>query len=123
MCEIMTAISVQTLLDADYTEYHGLFDTRLFQKRVHDEIGLRYFITFYHGIHPARSADEQPRPYFFPRDQFTHNGLTFNIEVLLHDESIEQIERFWADTWVAMGIDYYEVNDQRSFPQPLPVAG
>jgi hypothetical protein len=105
-------ISVSALLEAGYQHYHGPFGA-LYQKRVYDATGLRYHVTIEHGVRPPGTTE-----YFAPKDQFTRNGIVFNTELLLHSETIAEIEAFYADLWEAMRLDYYEKNGERHVPQP-----
>lgn len=105
-------ITVQKLLDAGYKQYKGVLDETLYQKPVRDEHGTRYHVTFRHGILPANPGivGDTRRPYFAPTEQFTIGKMVFNVEVVRLEETIEEIEAFYADVWTKLGADYYQDN-------------
>jgi hypothetical protein len=83
-----------------------------YQKRIRDEIGTRYFITFLHGVVPAKHNHGEERAFFTPSNQFNKGSLTFNLEVLVHNQTLEEIEHFFEETWTTMKLDYYEKDNE-----------
>lgn len=121
----MTNITTQVLLDAGYKPFFDRTETQVlgdwyrvsYQKRVRDDVGTRYFITIVHGVMPPH-GDNPEAPFYTPKDQFTRNGQTFNVEIL-HPKTLGDIESFYADLWTTMRLDYYEGPDEASrWPQP-----
>ena len=119
-------LSPEILLSAGYKNFHdrmsadklGEWYRASYQKRVSDETGTRYFITIRHGVMPAMSG-QPSREFFTPENQFAKGGTTFNIEMLHHDESLEQVEAFFAEMWATLRLDYYEggPDEARMHPQ------
>ena len=115
----------QTLLGAGYTQFHdrmaedslGEWYRASYQKRVRDKFGTRYFITIRHSVIPAMFGNPQ-RNSFAPENQFTKDGTTFNVEMLHHNESVEQVEAFFDHLWTTLRLDYYErESDERAQPR------
>jgi hypothetical protein len=107
-------ITVQKLLDAGYRSFHermaadsyGSYYLMSFEKWIVDGIGKRYGMTIRHGEFPHG-------PFFAPTVQFTRGSLTFNVELLVHEETIAQIEAFFEEQWLRMKADYYEKSHWR----------
>jgi hypothetical protein len=76
-----------------------------YQKHITDEVGMRYFITIAYGIMPH---NDHASPFFTPTSQFRKDGIVFNVEMLWHGETREQVEAFFAELWSTMRLDYYE---------------
>jgi len=120
-------ITLGALLSVGYNQFHdrsaadrlGEWYRASFQKRVRDEFGTRYFITIRHGVMPAMSGSPA-RDFFTPENQFTKDGTTFNVEMLHHRESLEQVEAFFDHLWTTLRLDYYEggPDEARRHPQP-----
>ena len=111
-------ITSQQLIEAGYNRSisHGSkqFTNVLYQKRFDDEHGKRYFINVWEwdnrdffkkrGYKSALDNDFS----YQAESQFTYGyGTVFNIELLAND-SIKQIEAFFAETWDRLGCAYYE---------------
>ena len=117
----------ETLLATGYAQFHDrMAETSLgewylasFQKRVRDEFGTRYFITIRHAVIPEISGNPR-RNSFTPANQFTKDGTTFNVEMLHHDESLEQIEAFFDSMWTTLRLDYYEGGPDEVLRQQKP---
>jgi hypothetical protein len=105
-------ITVQELLAAGYSRYQhplkkddeGYIGS--YQKRVDDAYGKRYFINFDHSrlVMPGRCDAE----WLTPSGQMTSEGVTFDLDMVGNDYTLEQVEAFFAKMWVKMGCDYYE---------------
>lgn len=82
-----------------------------YEKRIIDEIGICYCIMVDHSIIPPRFADDHAVHMFSFNNQFADDGLVFNVQVLHDEESIERVERFFADLWGRMHLDHYKVDE------------
>lgn len=111
-------MDVQTLLDNGYRPYQDTMAQQnlqdwyraTYQRRVTDEHGTRYFINIHHGVAPPRNGEPE-RPFFEPHNQFQRTGTTFNIMMLHHNETLTEVEAFFAELWTTMKLDYYERNN------------
>jgi len=101
----------------DFTKVQSLGDwyRNSYQKRFTDAAGTRYFITICHAIIviPNRVPPSDPSDSFSASNQFTKGDMAFNVDMLYHDETLDQVETFFHDLWTNMKLDYYEVNDER----------
>lgn len=107
-----TCVTPAMLLEAGYNTYVD-YNKRAdpgykmsYQKRVEDENGTLYFININHG-HLVIPPDVDFE-YIAPYSQFRRGDLTFNVEMLHHHETIEQIEEFFGDMWANMKCDRYD---------------
>jgi hypothetical protein len=107
-------MTIEDLLAAGYQSFQdptkraslGDYYRGSFQKSFHDALGERYAITVTHGLFPA-SVDRPVQPFFSPLVQFHQHDTTFNVEMLRHQETLAQIEAFFAELWQAMRLSYY----------------
>ena len=117
-------MKISDLLKGGYLYYH---DTSSFQKygasylgsyqrSFSDDLGTRYFITVDHGFIPANNGFAR-REFFAMFHQFNGNGITFNVELLYNDETLEEMERFFENLWNKMRLDYFEGRVQ---PEVIP---
>lgn len=90
-----------------------------YQRRVMDAVGTRYFITISHSL--ITMPGHETRESFEASNQFTlggENGQTFEVTMLYHNETREQMEKFFHDLWTNMRLDYYEADDDRRLIAP-----
>lgn len=103
----------EQLLAAGYRQFHdqitglGDFYRTSFQKIIIDEFGIRYFITITHGVFPT-GPDRSAQPFFTPSTQFHRRNSTFNVTMLHHDETVEEVEAFFDELWQTLTLAYYE---------------
>ena len=115
------------LLRAGYERFHdplaaqalGDWYRGSYQRRITDNVGIKYFITIRHSIVPPQFGDTGSRYVFTAENQFTRGGMVMNIELLDGAESIEQIEEFFAELWCNLHLDYYEQDNARCCPQSV----
>jgi hypothetical protein len=87
------------------------FTNVLYQKRIDDECGKRYFINVWEWDN--RMHVGVPNDFSYQAEGQFKDGCdnTFNIELLTND-SIEQVEAFFADTWERLGYAHYEMFEE-----------
>lgn len=86
-----------------------------FQKRFEDPQGTRYFLEVVLSRVP-RSPASTPTQFCTPSAQFRRNETFFNIEMLRHHETIEEMQAFFEEMWHVMQCDHYELNDFTTEP-------
>jgi hypothetical protein len=121
----MTAITSAALVAAGYKRFYdaqaafrlGEWYRVSYSKAFRDEVGTRYILIIRHSVIPERP---NARDHFAADNQFTQEGLTFNVEMLHFGESLEAIEALFERLWTTMRLDYYEggPEGQRHYPQP-----
>lgn len=97
---------------------------RGFQKRVSDDLGVKYFITGYHYNHAISFPDKVPYKDSYMFDvQFRINkegkdqciDVRFSAEFVLNKQEIvttlNEVEEFYEKTWNDMKADYYELKN------------
>ena len=78
----------------------------LYQKKIVDKKGIKYFINCYHYIslkHPSIRESWEFR-FQTESDFGTVNTILFNTENI----TVNQIESFMENTWINFGAKYYE---------------
>ena len=89
-----------------------------YQKAITDERGKRYFIDIVRGhfYYLDRGID---REFVTPSVQFRRGDTTVEVEMIHHQETLAQVEAFFAEMWTTMRFDYYETHDgdDRQVPQ------
>ena len=112
-------ITPELLIAADYRKFqntlsHGTWNTFLFQKRVRDDKGTRYFIDIVQydwGGYPQRTGE--PFTYEATVRFYTGDGETHSHMTCMDDNtrnSIEGIEEFFNSIWIKLELGYYEFN-------------
>lgn len=83
----------------------------LYQKKVSDKKGIKYFINCYHYVFPKGSAISEGWEFKLQTDTNfgTVNTTLFNIKEI----TIIQMEVFMECTWVNYGAKYYELFAKR----------
>jgi len=97
----------EKLLKEGYRRFEQPSDEpTLYQKKVSDRKGIKYFINCYHYIFPDRSPvkDDWEFKLQTESDYGTINTTLFNIG----KKTINQIEFFMESIWVNYGAKYYE---------------
>ena len=81
-----------------------------YQKRVRDDKGTRYFITISHSVMPAgwSGRDNAEQHFFTPSNQFNKGDITFNIDMIYHNHTLDEVEQFFHDLWEKMELDRYD---------------
>lgn len=81
----------------------------LFQKRISDEKGKKYFINLWYyaeGRHGQTSLPESIQAEV----QFETDGVTHeNMNVTLFTRDIDKIEEVFENMWVTLNLGYYEL--------------
>lgn len=107
-------ITIETMLAAGYRHFlHNQADAWYrgsYQKRFSDARGTRYFITIVHSVIPAH-AGGAAMDSFSATNQLKSDGMTFNVQALYHDESIDKVETFYREMWEKLRLEYYEENE------------
>lgn len=78
----------------------------LYQKRIDDEKGIKYFINCYNYIFPEMA--QYPEAWAFKLQTESSMG-TVNTTLFNSEEKIKQIELFMECTWRNYGSKYYEL--------------
>lgn len=81
----------------------------LFQKRISDEKGKKYFINLWYyaeGRHGQTSLPESIQADV----QFETDGVTDeNMNVVLFTQDVDKIEEVFENMWVTLNLGYYEL--------------
>lgn len=72
-----------------------------YQKCFRDEKGKKYFITIDKFLFKDKEIIEA-------NNQFRSNGMTINVEVLINNQTVQEIENFYENFFVLHKCDYYE---------------
>ena len=104
----------QELLDAGYKrqepdsyEKQGCA-TDLFQKCVKDDVGKRYFINVRRWDFSIYSHRPEDNNRFEATVQFDRkDGIVINLDIL-NPESVEEVEKVYAEAWETGVYEYYE---------------
>lgn len=80
--------------------------TDLFQKRIDDENGKKYFINIYKSK-PIQSINYPIK--YSGRMQFNKSPFTFDVNIFhVEKDNIDIFEQQVEDIWFRMGMQYYE---------------
>jgi hypothetical protein len=115
----------QSLIDAGYKFFPDTWkgSIRGFQRRITDEMGIRYFITGYHW-NPGKKFDAAPdRDQYSFSVQFSVAGeskdktidINFNADFLPNEyrpvTELWEVESFFEEMWETIKPDYYELKE------------
>jgi hypothetical protein len=107
-------ITTQQLIDAGYRKYTGQtekqFSNVMYQKRVDDELGKKYFINvseWDNHEYRLRYSDMLDFSYEAGAQLTDDLGTVFNVELLCPD-NIKSVEAFFEGLWVSKRCEYYE---------------
>lgn len=102
----------RSLLDSGYKIFSQNINSAIrgFQKRITDEIGVKYFITIYHYNHAEQLGREDiPKGDTYTAEtQFYFGEATSHLSYWGKDIALEDIENFFESFWKSMNPDYYE---------------
>lgn len=108
-------LTSESLRTAGYREWHdrtmaeaaGEAYVATFQKRITDDVGVRYWITATHlrAIHDQWSEDAS-RNVFTVHTQMIKNETEFGAEITRGAESVADVEAFFDGMWRDMGCGY-----------------
>ena len=112
-------LSEDSLLSAGYKKYpppsRERYDT-LYQKRIRDAAGTRYFVNIRFWRFSKYSTEDEQVPdgwdawvQYNSHSYSTHP--TFNVELSCREITPAQVEGFYDRVWSLMGCDYYERDD------------
>lgn len=91
------------LLKLGYREYSQTDDEpTLYQKKITDKEGIKYFIDCYHYNFPKQDTWE------FKLQTSSKLG-TINVALFNTDLTIKKIEQFIEKAWIQFGSNYYEL--------------
>ena len=100
-------ITAETLINSGYRKYPATwrpYASAVYQKRVDDEHGKKYFVNVYEYAGTMSS----PKYSYEGDAQFVDGyGNTFNVQ-LLHPESVEQVDEFFERIFVSLKCEHYE---------------
>ena len=100
-------VNKEKLLKNGYTKYNQPEDEpTLYQKKVKDKKGIKYFINCYHYIYPKSSPVKDAWEFKLQTD--TALG-TVNITLFNTKCTIKIMEEFMERTWMNYGLNYYEL--------------
>ena len=78
---------------------------RLYQKRIKDDKGTKYFIDIYEYMLKSKDSYEARLVTSLKDDTYSINILFYCID---DNTTIEQLEKDIEDIWIKLGCDYYE---------------
>ncbi len=90
------------LLGEGYRRFKQGDEPTLYQKKICDEKGIKYFINCHHYIFPDHDT------WDFRIQIGTKKG-TINISLLNTTLNLENIELFMENTWIHYGYNYHEL--------------
>ena len=79
----------------------------LFQKKVVDDKGIRYFIDCWWYEQQCINGTVIPESWQF-ETQFHGDKIDQVIDVMLFEKDIDKAEQMFNDMWVKLGLGYYE---------------
>ncbi len=95
------------LLDVGYRRYNQPEgEPTLYQKKIRDKKGVKYFIDCYHYIFPERSLIKEG--WEFKMQTQTNLGTVDTTLFNTGDKTIDRIEVYMECTWFNHGENYYE---------------
>lgn len=102
----------QSLLDNGYKIFkeNNKNAIRGFQKKITDNLGVRYFITIYHYNHreQLQISTAPIGDSYTTESQFDFGEKTSNLSYWGNNQNINDIEDFFYKFWSSMSPDYYE---------------